>query len=125
MNNTLIYVGWHAIRRERLDDAKAASKELVEYIETNHPTMAHFEIDIDDDASEMTVLQIHPNEESLLRHLDLAAERIQAAYDFLEQTTRIEIFGSPSEELVDAINQMSAGAPVSFNTAVAGFSRVA
>jgi hypothetical protein len=32
--------------------------------------MLHFDIYIDDDANEMTVVQIHPDEDSLLLHLN-------------------------------------------------------
>ncbi len=124
MAEPLIYVGTHAIKPGMLDTAKAASRELVEFIEQNHPRMIHFEIDIDDDACEMTVVQVHPDAESLLFHIRLAAERIKAAYEFLEATTKIEIYGVPSDELVELIDQMRMEAPVRFNTAVARFSRL-
>ena len=67
------------------------------FLEANHPRMLHFGIYIDDDAHEMTVIQIHPDEDSLVLHLKLAGERIAKAYDFLEATTRIDIYGRPSE----------------------------
>ncbi len=72
----------------------------------------------------MTVVQVHPDAESLLFHVRLAAERIKAAYEFLEATTKIEIYGVPSDELVELIEQMRMEAPVRFNTAVARFSRL-
>ena len=45
-------------------------------------------------------------------HLKLARERIAKAYDFLDATTRIEIYGRPSDALVDQIRQMGMGAPI-------------
>jgi hypothetical protein len=111
---SLIYVGTHAITPGKLEVAKGASRELGAFLEANHPRMLHFEIYIDDDANEMTVL-----------HLKLAGQRIAKAYEFLEATTRIDIYGTPSDALVDQIRQMGMGAPVSFNVAAAGFSRLA
>ena len=54
-----------------------------------------------------------------------ARERIAKAYDFLDETTKIDIYGRPSDALVDQIRQMGMGAPVRFNVATGGFSRLA
>ena len=84
----------------------------------------HFEIYVDDHAHEMTVIQIHPDEDSLALHLKLARERIAKAYDFLDATTKINIYGRPSDAMIDRIRQMAMGAPIRFNVATAGFSRL-
>jgi hypothetical protein len=73
----------------------------------------------------MTVIQVHPDEDSLVLHLKLARERIAKAYDFLDETTKIDIYGRPSDDLVDQIRQMGMGAPVRFNVATGGFGRLA
>src|SRR5512132_1845067 len=122
---SLIYVGTHAITQGKLDLAKQASREMGAFLEANHPRMLHFGIYIDDDAHEMTVIQVHPDEDSLVLHLKLARERIAKAYDFLDATTKIDIYGRPSDALVDQIGQMGMGAPIRFNVATAGFSRLA
>lgn len=123
MSTALIYVGTHAIANGKLDIAREAARQMVGFLETNHPRMAHFEIGIDDDASEMTVIQVHPDEESLNTHLELAKDKIAQAYEFLDGTTRIDIYGSPSDAMVDKIQNMAMGAPVRFNVPVARFSR--
>jgi hypothetical protein len=127
MAGPLIYVGTHAIKHGRLEDAKTGSRELVEFLEANHPHMLHFEIFIDDDTSEMTVIQVHPDEDSLRDHLRLAGEKIAQAYEFLESTTGIDIYGTPSPSLVDTLTQMGMGmgAPVRFHSAETGFTRLA
>ena len=125
MAGSLIYVGTHAIAPGKLDVAKEVSREMGAFLEANHPRMLHFGIYIDDDAYEMTVIQIHPDEDSLALHLKLARERIAKAYEFLT-TNRIDIYGTPSDALVEQIRQMGAGAPpIRFNVATGGFSRLA
>ena len=125
MAGSLIYVGTHAITPGKLDVAKQVSREMGAFLEANHPRMLHFGIYIDDDAHEMTVIQIHPDEDSLVSHLKLAGERIAKAYEFLEATTRIDIYGQSSDALIDQIRQMGRGAPIRFNVAAGGFSRLA
>ena len=90
----------------------------------NHPREIHFQISIDDDAHEMRVIQIHPDDESLLFHVQVAGDRIATAYEFLDATISIEIYGTPSEELSQLAHNMAMGAPLRINTAEAGFSRL-
>lgn len=125
MPRPLIYLGIHAIQEGKLETARQASRELAQFVEANHPRFIHFEICIDDDRREMTVIQIHPDEDSMLLHMELAGERLAKAYEFLERTTDIEIFGAPSDEFSERVRQTATGAPVRFHTAEAGFSRIA
>ena len=124
MAGSLIYVGTHTITQGKLDVASRSAVRWARFWK-RPPTLLHFGIYIDDDAHEMTVIQIHPDEDSLVLHLKLARERIAKAYDFLDATTKIDIYGRPSDALVDQIRQMGMGAPVRFNAATAGFSRLA
>ncbi len=124
MPEPLILIGTHAIKPGMLDTAKSASRDLADFLEPNHPRINHFEVNVDDEANEMTVIQIHPDEDSVLFHIQIAGEKIRSAYEFLEGTTKIELYGNPSQTVIDVVNQMSMGAPVRFNQAVARFSRL-
>lgn len=123
MPSPLIYVGVHAVQTGKLEIAKQASTELATFLEANHPRMVAFEIYFDDDASDMTVIQVHPDEDSLRHHLQIAGEKIARAYEFLDATRKIDIYGTPSDGLVDQIRQMAMDAPVRFNKPHAGFNR--
>lgn len=125
MPGPLVYVGKHAIQEGKLEVAKEASRDLAEYLEANQPREAHFEIAIDDSLREMTVIQVHPDEESMKLHIQVAGDRIKAAYQFLEGTTSIEIHGNPTDELREMITAMAGGAPVRIHSPDAGFSRLA
>lgn len=120
---SLVYVGKHAIKQGGVDEAREASKQLVEFVEANHERFLHFAISIDESSHEMTVIQVHPDEDSMLQHVQLAGERIRQAYEFLDGTTQIDIFGEPSENLISLVTQMSMGAPVAYHRPVAGFER--
>jgi hypothetical protein len=124
MPGPLIFIGTHAIQDGKIEIAKQASRELAEFLEANHPREIYFQISIDDDAHEMRVIQIHPDDESLLFHVQVAGERIATAYEFLDATISIEIYGTPSEELSQLVHNMAMGAPLRINTAEAGFSRL-
>jgi hypothetical protein len=57
--------------------------------------------------------------------LDIAKQASRDMGAFLEATTKIDIYGRPSDALVDQIRQMGMGAPIRFNVATGGFSRLA
>ena len=121
MAGPIVFVGTHRIHEGKLDIAKEASAELVEFVRANHPRVLHFEIYIDDETREMTVIQIHPDEASLMLHMQLAGDKLARAYGFLD-TVVVRIFGSVSDSLSQA---MLARETVRFERAYAGFSHLA
>src|SRR6266542_3546590 len=114
MPGPIVFVGTHRIHDGKLDVAKEASAELAQFVRDKHPRVLHFEIYIDDETREMTVLQIHPDEESLLLHMQLAADHLARAYEFLD-TVMVRMFGSPSDSFKEMV--MARGANVSFERA--------
>jgi hypothetical protein len=124
MSGPLIYVGRHGIKHGELDRVKKASGELAEFLEANHPREVLFQIAIDEDNDEMLVVQVHPDEESLLHHVDVAGDRIKSAYEFLESTISIDIHGDPSDQVLELLDRMAMGASLRIHPAEAGFSRL-
>lgn len=124
MTGPLIYVGTHEIQPDKADVAHRASADLVRHLELNHESYLHFQINVSDDGLLMSVLQVHSDEASMVRHLHLAQEKIAAAYDFLAKTTAIQIFGDPSPEVTAMITGMAGDAPLMINRPQHGFSRL-
>jgi len=124
MAGPIIYVGTHGIQPGKAELARTASESLASHLETHHPTYLHFQISISRDGDRMTVLQVHADEESLMLHLQLAGERIAAAYEFLSATLAIDIFGDPSEQLTAQIAGMAGEAPLTIHRSQYGFSRL-
>jgi hypothetical protein len=122
VSGPIVFVGTHRIHEGKLEIAKEASADLAQFVRDNHPRILHFEIYIDEETREMTVIQIHPDEESLMLHMQLAGDRLARAYEFLD-TVVVRIFGTPG----DSFKEMAMGGRenVSFERAYAGFSRLA
>ena len=122
MPGPIVFVGTHRIHDGKLDVAKRASAELSEFVHDNHPRVLHFEIYIDDETREMTVIQIHPDEESLMLHMQLAGDRLARAYEFLD-TVAVRMFGNASGPFKEAA--MGGRKDVTFERPYTGFSRLA
>jgi hypothetical protein len=122
MPGPIVFVGTHRIHQGKLDIAKKASADLAEFVRDHHSRVLQFEIYIDDETREMTVIQIHPDEESLMLHMQLAGDRLARAYEFLD-TVAVRIFGNATESFKEAA--MGGRENVTFERPYTGFSRLA
>jgi hypothetical protein len=56
---------------------------------------------VNDDGTEVAVVQIHPDAESMAFHMEVIAERAAAAYAAtVDATTSIQVFGTPSNAVL-------------------------
>ena len=69
----------------------------------------------DENGSEVAVVQVHPDAESMEFHMEVVRERAARAYaETLEATTGIQVFGPPSAAVVSMLRQQAgAGIPLS------------
>ena len=108
MSVPLIVITTASIKEGRLDDFKQFTKKLHEHFEAREPQIIAFNVFLNEDETEMTSIQVHPNPASMDSHMEVLnqvlgedmAEWVERA-DFLE-TKHIEIYGSPSEALLKA-----------------------
>jgi biotin carboxylase len=99
---------------------------LVEFLEASEPRLIAFNEYVNDDGTEVTVVQIHPDAASMEAHTAIVAERAQEAYaETLDATVRIQVFGRPTDELLEALRrQAGSGVELSVNGEhLGGFTR--
>lgn len=100
----IIYVDISSIRAGKLDEVKDAAAQLAAFIEANEPQLMAYQIFIDDDAEEMTVLAIHPDAASVELHMEIGGPSFARFADLLV-LKRIDVFGEiggPALEKLDA-----------------------
>ena len=127
MSKSLIFISTWKIREGRLEDYKQFAKEFMEHVKAKEPQLIAF----NEDETEMTSIQVHPDAASVDFHLQVLAkvigedmiEWIDRA-DFLEPK-HIEIYGTPSAKLLEADQPfVDAGIPQSVKPMhFAGFTR--
>jgi hypothetical protein len=131
MFKPLIYISTWKIREGRLEGYKQFAKELMEHVKTREPQLIAFNMYFNEDETEMTSIQVHPDAASMDFHLQVLAKVIgedMIAWidraDFLEPK-HIEIYGTPSAKLLEADQPLvDTGIPQSVKpTHFAGFTR--
>jgi quinol monooxygenase YgiN len=107
MLKPFIYMSTWKIKEGRLEDYKQFARELVEHIEAKEPQLIAFNMYFNEDETEMTSIQVHPDAASMDFHLQLLAKVI--GEDMIEWVDRagfleskhIEIYGAPSAKLLE------------------------
>jgi len=128
MTAPFIFVGTHRIKEGQLDAYIEYFREFVEFVKENEPRLIVFEGFVDDEGTRMTIVQVHPDAESMEFHMQTIGKHIGEAYDrYLDGTERIDVYGVPRGGVVDMIKQLaSSGAPLNMSARpVAGFTRSA
>ena len=106
MTEHITFVGTYAIPEDRLDEWKAVVVDMVDTVKANVPRLVSYNVYVNDDGSEATNIYVHPDTESLEQHLQVAATRIGAGAQTVE-TIRVELYGSPSDRVVEQIRRIS------------------
>ena len=126
MSELFIFIGTHRIADGKLDEFKRDARELVSVVEREETRLLAFNFYFNEDESEVTVLQVHPDADSMLFHMQVAREHITASTEDQLVTKEIQIFGAPNEAVRGMIEQLTqAGVPLSAKpNHFAGFTRL-
>src|SRR5207245_10687253 len=102
-------------REGKLAAERDRAADLGSFIEANEPQILAFNEYVNEDGTEVGVVQVHPNAASMEFHMDVVAERAARAYaETLEATTSIQVFGTPSDSILQMLReQAGAGIPLS------------
>jgi hypothetical protein len=128
MSPPFIFIATNRLKPGRLERERTRVPGLVEFIEANEPRLIAFNEFVNDAGDEVTVVQIHPDAASMEAHMEIVRERAQEAYaETLEATVRIQVFGRPTEAILEILRQQAGdGVEISVNGEhLGGFTRSA
>jgi hypothetical protein len=125
MVEPLIFITTITLKEGKLEDFKHYSEQMGKFVQENEPRIIHFEQYINEDGTEVTGVQIHPDEDSMAFHMQVAGERMGQAYEFMDSIKSLQIYGEPSDAFVEQMKPASEpGFPVIVKTKFAGFNRL-
>ena len=95
----LINVFAYTIKPGKREEARKRCAELVDFVETNEPRMIAFHTYLDQDASTLSIVQVHPDSVSMEFHMQVNAKHFATAFDWLDTSKGQQLFGPISEAL--------------------------
>jgi hypothetical protein len=110
-----IFIATNRLKVGKLDDEKARVPGLVDFVEANEPRLIAFNEYLNEEGTEVAVVHVHPDTDSMAFHMQAIAERASNAYaETIDTTTSIQVFGAPSNAVVEMLRrQAGAGVPLS------------
>jgi hypothetical protein len=127
MTAPFIFIGTHKVKPGKLEDFKTWFANYIETtVEPNEPRLLSFEAYADAKANVVTVVQVHPDAESMIHHMEVITEHAATAYvEFLERESNWQIYGTPRAGVLELVQRMAGddNAPTS-QEPFAGFTRL-
>jgi hypothetical protein len=121
----IVYVDTSAIREEKHQELEVAMKQLAAFVEANMTRVISYGFFLNRDRTQMTVVAVHPDSESLESHLDTGAAEFRKFADFIH-LLRIEVYGAVSDGVRGRLHQkarMLGSGTVAIHELYAGFAR--
>jgi hypothetical protein len=127
MSGPLIFIATNKLKPGAFDAERQRIRDLAKFLRASEPRLIAFNEYVNDDRSEVSVAQIHPDAASMEAHIEIVKDRAAQAYtETLDQTVRIQIFGTPSSNVLAAL-RLHAGTGVRLYihaTHIGGFTRI-
>jgi quinol monooxygenase YgiN len=122
-----IFIGTHKVKPGKLEEFKVWFADYIDTtVEPNEPRLLAFEAYADPTANVVTVIQVHPDAESMVHHMEVITEHVATAYvDFLERDSSWQIYGTPRGGVLELIQQTAGdGETPTSQEPFAGFTRL-
>lgn len=126
MPGSIIIIDISDIYEGKLKELNAAMVELVEFAEANEPNMIAYNVYLNEDGTQVTVFQIHPDSASAEFHMKVGGPAFRKFTEFIK-LLRIDVYGKPSQELLERLQQkaqMLGSETVAVHELHAGFARL-
>ena len=121
MTQPVVYVTTIRIKEDKFQEYQRFYAELLKAVEKNEPRLIAFHLFANEDGTEMTNIQVHPDSASMDTHMQVLAEKMGLLADditevlqFLE-VVRVEVYGTPGDRAMEMDKRlMEAGVPYTF-----------
>jgi hypothetical protein len=124
-----IFISTFRLKQGELEAFKEMCLGLVEMVRSSEPRLIAFNLYANEDGTEVSNVQVHPDADSMLFHLQLLREHISGAVGDegpIDVTVNNQIFGIPSDAVLEMLGEFDPGVPLTVKPlSVAGFTRSA
>ncbi|HEY4867671.1 MAG TPA: hypothetical protein VIK45_19390 [Candidatus Dormibacteraeota bacterium] len=127
MPGPFIFIATNRLKEGRLDDERKRVPGLCDFVEAKEPRLMAFHEYVNENGTEVGVVQVHADAGSMEFHMQVIRERAARAYaETLEATTSIQVFGTPSVSILEMLRQQAgSGIPLSIKPHhLGGFTRL-
>src|SRR5437867_306367 len=103
----IVYIDHSDVRDGSLEELKAGVRRLVDFIDAREPQLISYGFYVDEAASKMTVVAVHPDSASLELHMEIGSAEFRKLAHMLTLSS-IECYGRPSERAPEQLREKAA-----------------
>jgi quinol monooxygenase YgiN len=130
MTAPFIFIGTHKIKSGRREEFKKYFAQFSSnVVEPEEPRLHSFYGYTAPDSDYITIVQVHPDADSMATHMKVGMEHFAAAYaEYLEPESTLQIYGNVTEDLIQTISAAAQtdgdGSSVTIREPFTGFDRL-
>ena len=126
MSEPLIFINTYALKEGTADTYLERCQEIVDMVTSEQPQVIYFAFYINEERTEGTTFQVHPDSDSMLRHMKLAEKHIEQSVGFIDFTRmEISLYGNPNAAVLETMRQLSGtGVPITIKGPVSTVNRL-
>jgi len=126
MTQPFIYIGTYEIKEGKRDDLARYHRDFVEFVEASEPRLIAFNAYVNDEGTEVAIVQVHPDVDSMEFHMKVIREHVEhAAWEFLGDTVSEHIYGTVTDSALETMRQQGSPGPEVMSHGIGGFTRSA
>ena len=108
MAGPFIFIATNRLKPGKVEAERHRVPGLVDFIEANEPRLIAFNEYVNDEGTEVAVVQVHPDAASFESHMGAVRERASRAYEeTLDATTGIQVFGAPTQGILEMLRRQA------------------
>jgi quinol monooxygenase YgiN len=106
MPGPIVFISHNTVKDGKLEGFRNAFGRVAQALDAEKPGTVVFVAFAADDGSEVSVVHVFPDADAMGQHLQGVQERTGTAVEFI-QTRGYEIYGSPSEPVLEAMRRFA------------------
>ena len=125
MSDPLVFFDSSEIAEGKVEEVKAAFKELADFVRENEPRVISYNVFYSQDDRLVTIVQVHPDSASMENHMEVAAHLFRRMTGLLTMRS-MDVYGRPSDRLLEQMREkarMLGASGVGVHDLGAGFTR--
>jgi hypothetical protein len=127
MPEPFIFIGTYTIKEGKLEEFKRYWRQFVDFVEESEPRLIAFNAYVGEDGSEVGIVQVHPDVDSMEFHMKLIREHVEQAFaEFLDGTVGTQIYGPITDSALALMEQLAGPVDLTVKQhGIGGFTRSA
>jgi hypothetical protein len=105
MSGPFVYISTHRLKEGHEEEALQNARQVADLVREREPQLIAFDFFLNEDGTELTVTQVHPDVASMYTHMGVIRDHIEHFGDYLEPQ-RVAVYGEGTEAYLEDLRRI-------------------